>query len=114
MKTRIRRLAAGIFCGGLLSPRGWLLRAAALLALFGAMHLLGWRDDTRILSGTATPGVAGAGASILRGIAYGLAYFAAVLVCPILILAAGAYALLARVLPRRGALDNRRPSAEPS
>ena len=73
----------------------WLAIAFLLLAVFGALHLLGWRDDTAIISGTAAnPN------STLRGLLYGMSYFLAVRVSPILILGAGISAALRRAAPR--------------
>jgi hypothetical protein len=74
---------------GWLTPRGWIVRAAVIVLAWLLMHLLGWRDDTRIISGTSLPndfaGVLGA----FRGVAYLLAYFAAVVVAPTLVIGAG-------------------------
>ncbi len=95
MTRQVKGMLRMMFIGGLLSPKGWILRAGLLLAIFGILHLLGWRDDTRIISGTSLDGHA----TIIHGLLYGLAYFAAMLVCPILILAAGLYALLMRFVP---------------
>jgi Zn-dependent protease with chaperone function len=81
-------------------PGAWLGWAALLLAIFGLLHLLGWRDDTSILSGTLAPG--GGDAMIVRGVLYVIAWFAATLVSPILILAAILYAVLERLMPARG------------
>jgi hypothetical protein len=80
-----------------LSRRATFLGAAVLfVAVFGVFHLLGWRDDTAIISGTyALPG-ANPTAAAVRGMLYGLSYFAAIVVSPILILAAGINAVLRR------------------
>ncbi len=79
---------------GLLSPAGWLIRAVVLLVLFAAMHLLGWREHTNVFSGTLG---LNSTADYLRAIAGGLyviAWFATVVVAPILLIAAGVFALL--------------------
>ncbi len=82
-------------------PAAWVGWAALFAAVFGLFHLLGWRDDTSILSGTLAPG--GGDAMITRGVLYVLAWFAATLVSPILVLAAGLYATLERVMPTKQA-----------
>ena len=68
------------------------LLAIFLLCVFGIIHLLGWRQDTAILSGTLPE--KNADAMIMRGLAYGAAYFAAVVISPILLLTAVINALL--------------------
>ena len=72
--------------------------AILLLALFAMFHLLGWRDDTAIISGTSTS--PNANATAIRGVLYALTYFLAVIVSPILILAAGINAMLRRLTRR--------------
>ena len=68
--------------------------AILVLALFGLFHLLGWRDDTAIISGTSTS--ANTNTAAVRGVLYGLTYFLAVIVSPILILAVGINTVLRR------------------
>ena len=81
-----------------LRPAGWLGSAICLLAVFVVLHLLGWRDDMSFLTGTVSP--TRADLMILRGTMYGLSYLAAVIVSPILILAAVLRAILERLLAR--------------
>lgn len=83
---------------GALSPKGLLVAAAAIALVYVLAHAAGLRAYTAILSGTAPPGGDGASAWAL-GVGYVLCYFAAVIVAPILAIAAGILALLAR-LPR--------------
>jgi len=67
------------------------LFSAALIvagALAGA-HALGWRDETRFLSGTP--------ASLERGALYALLWFGAVLGAPVLALAAALLAVFERL-----------------
>lgn len=86
---------ARVFLGRTLFRRiTWLGTAILLLALFGVFHLLGWRDDTAFISGTPTS--SNPLAAAIRGILYGLSYFSAVLVSPILILATGFHAIFRR------------------
>jgi hypothetical protein len=80
-----------------LSPLGFLALAAAIVAVFGVLHLAGLRADASILSGTAPPDAAGP----LLGVSYVLAYFAAVILAPILTLAAGVMELSLRWMKRR-------------
>ena len=79
----------------------WVSTAILLVIFLAVLHLLGWRDDTAFLSGTPTSGNVRAAA--LRGVVYVLAYFSAVIVSPILIIAAGINALLGR---RRKTITN--------
>jgi len=84
-----------------LSPVAWVAGALLVVALFGAMHLLGWRADTCIISGTV-PGSGAAGdAAVLRGLLYAATYFCAVSVAPILVIAAGLRAAMSRLVERR-------------
>ncbi|MEX0775426.1 MAG: hypothetical protein WD042_06895 [Phycisphaeraceae bacterium] len=100
MTKRIWSIARLFLWGGLLSAPPWVARAVLLLAIFALLHLLGWRADTAIISGTLpAPGVAGE-LAILRGLLYVLSYFAAVLVAPILLIAAVLLTLM-QLGPRR-------------
>ena len=92
---------------GLLSPRGMVLAAVIVIALYGAMHALGLREDAAILSGTAPPGASGAEAVVL-GLAYVIVHFAGVVGAPILIIAAALLWLFSR--PRR---EGARATASP-
>jgi hypothetical protein len=87
--------------GGMFMPRGLLTRAALIMAALALFHLLGWRDDTRIISGTSPPRDLASQLAALRGVVYGLTYFAAVVLAPILLIAASLLALAGR--KRRGA-----------
>jgi hypothetical protein len=86
------------FLSHLLFRRVSLIGTAILFGvLFAVFHLLGWRDDTAIISGTSlSPDTKFA---VIRGMLYGLTYFLAVIVSPILIIAAGINALLRRWVP---------------
>ena len=80
------------------SPGGFLVRALLVALAFGIVHVLGWREETRFLSGTP--------ASALEGVLYLLAYFAFVLLAPTLVLGAGILAVL-------DALAARKPQEKP-
>ncbi len=58
-----------------------LVIAVVLLAAFAILHACGFRDDTSVLSG----GPASSGAA---GVAYVVAYFGAIVIAPVLLLAA--------------------------
>jgi hypothetical protein len=88
MKRRLSFAFRGLW-GGFFLPRGWLVRAAVIVLAWLLMHLLGWREDTRIISGTSLPNDFAGALGVFRGVAYLLAYFAAVVVAPILVIGAG-------------------------
>lgn len=73
---------------------GWMGCAVALMVMFGVFHIIGWRHNMSFISGTV-PG-SHAHAMVIRGMLYGLSYFGAVILAPILILAAGIRAVLKR------------------
>lgn len=73
----------------------WMRSAVLFIAVLGLLHLLGWRENTAVISGT-TVGASFYG-SALRGVLYGISWFAAVIVSPILILAMGIDAILRRL-----------------
>jgi len=92
----MKRAAKYVFLGGITTPRGWIIRAVLILVVLLTLHLLGWRDDTRIISGTGAPRDLAGELAALRGVVYGFVYFAGVIVAPILILGAGIRLLGAR------------------
>lgn len=71
------------------SPRGFLVRALLIAVAFAVVHVLGWREETRFLSGTP--------ASASLGAIYAFIYFGFVLIAPTLVLAAGIFAVLERL-----------------
>jgi hypothetical protein len=75
----------------LASPRAFLAVAAALSVSFLMCHLLGWRQHVSFLSGTMP---AESNQEVLMGLVYCATYFGFVLVVPILVVAAGLFALL--------------------
>lgn len=80
------------------SPRSFIIIALASWLLLGALHLAGCREHMAFLSGTP---VSAAGA--IGGVAYGAAWFTAVLVAPALAIGAPVLALLLRLArPRDG------------
>jgi hypothetical protein len=89
IKSRFRLLWRANF----LSSTGFVSHAILILTVFAALHLLGWRDDTRILSGTSLP----SSGAVFRGFLYAASYFAAVILAPILLLAGAIQAAIQRV-----------------
>jgi hypothetical protein len=80
-----------------MTPAGLLKRAAIVAAAFLVCHLAGWRELTSVLSGTPP----GSTLAALGGVLYLVSYFAAVIVAPVLVIAAG---LLRLALRGRAAL----------
>jgi hypothetical protein len=72
---------------GFLSSKAMVSWAAAILITFAILHALGWREFTSVISGTIPRGASSMEASV-KALAYMAAYFGAVLVAPILIIAA--------------------------
>lgn len=83
-------------CGDLriFSPRGLVARALLLAAVYAACELAGWREATTFLSGSQTG--ASWSATVWKGVAFLLAYHGAVLLGPILLIAAGLLAAWGR------------------
>jgi hypothetical protein len=79
----------------LFTPRGFVWAAWAVCLLYGVCHVLGWREYTAFLSGSA-PAAEQANLCLALGIVYAAAYFGFVLLAPILLLAAGIFTLLLR------------------
>ena len=90
-----------IFGGGLWTTRGWVVRALLILGTLAVLHVLGWREDTRIISGTGAPMDLAGDLAALRGVAFGFVYFLGVVVAPILLLGAGIRWVLDRSLARQ-------------
>ena len=90
----MERVLKALFPADFLTARYLLIRAAALLALFVAAHLAGWREHTTFLSGTTEGG--DPRTSLILSTLYMLVYFCAVVLAPILALAAGLLWALSR------------------
>jgi hypothetical protein len=76
-------------CGAdFFSPKDFIRHAVLILFVFGVAHLFGLREYTCFLNGTAGSVELGHELSTLLGLTYLILYFAAVLLVPILILAA--------------------------
>jgi hypothetical protein len=82
--------------------RGWWLRAVTLVVLYGVAELAGLRQYATILSGTAVHG--NWDASVIVCLVYLTLYFGAIVVAPILVLAAFIYSALSRRRAHRSSL----------
>ena len=80
--------------GPLFSPRGLLVRAVLIVLVFVLCHAAGLREKTSILCGTSPTGDVDDMLSITLAALYMLAYFGALVVAPILILASGVFMAL--------------------
>jgi len=74
-----------------------LLRSVLIAAAWLAAHLVGWRDYTSIISGTSPTGGTVTVLPLVLGVTYGVLYFGAMLVAPVLVIAA----ILLLVISRR-------------
>jgi hypothetical protein len=88
------------------SPRGFLQRAAAILAIFLVLNILGLRESATVLSGTSPTGARPDQWTIGLSLAYIFAYFGAVLAVPVLVLAAGIFLSVQAALCRKHAQKN--------
>ena len=94
----------------LLSPLGFAVAAVILAAAFGVVHVLGWRANTTILSGTSPTGDVTDVGPIVAGLLYVLLYFIFVVLVPILAMAAIVHTLMLRLVRVRRS-EARRASA---
>lgn len=93
----MNRIGRRLLVGGMTTPRGWIVRAWLILITLLVLHLLGWREETRIISGTGAPKDLAGELAALRGVIYGFVYFLGVIVAPILILGAAIRLFIAPV-----------------
>jgi hypothetical protein len=87
--------------GSLLNPASWIGWALVLIGAWLLGHVLGWRADTAIISGTVDPARGDTQWIMIRGMFYALAYFGAVVVSPVLLLAAGIHVGIVMLVRRR-------------
>ncbi len=76
-----------------LSPAGMITRGLLLLAVYGLLHAIGYRDYTCVFTGTSPTGNPGDQTAILIGFIYLCLHFASVLIAPTLILGGLVFAL---------------------
>jgi len=69
------------------SPKGFLVRAVVIAAVYGLLSLLGFRNYTSVLSLTFPEG-SSRGWALFAGMSYLIAYFLWILAVPILVLGA--------------------------
>jgi len=103
--NRIKSCLRMLWRADFLSPTGLVAHAVLILGVFAALDLLGWRDDMRILSGTSLP----SSGAVFRGFLYAAAYFGAVILSPILLLAGAIQAAIQRVTGSDRSLRSSRP-----
>ena len=111
---RIRR---GWLRGPSLSPAGFIRLAGIILAAFTLMHLAGWREYTAVFSGTLPEDTRRRTWAVVFAGLYTAFYLAAILVVPILVMAAAFLHLLFRRMTRHWPGDSERtgaPDPEPS
>lgn len=84
-------------------PLVLLAHALVFVAALGLLHVAGARDAVSILTGTAPADHAATVLNTFLGLGYVLAWFASVVVAPILVLAAGLHFAVARAAGDRGA-----------
>lgn len=95
--SRVRRLLGG----SIFSPKGLLVWAVIVGAVFLACHFAGLREYTTIISGTAPTGDISDRVVPALAALYVLVYLASVIVAPILVLAAAIFLGLDLIIPRR-------------
>ena len=81
---RLRELSG---CG-IFSPKGFLILAFYLALFFAVCHVVGLREHTAFISGTAASPDGSESSTMVFGVIYLCAYFGCVLLAPILVLAA--------------------------
>lgn len=72
-----------------LSPKDFVRHAVLILVLFGIVHLAGLREYTTIVTGTTGSLTVGRETAALFGVGYLLLYMAAMVLAPMLLIAAG-------------------------
>ena len=99
--SRLRSILWSAAKADLFTPRGMLLRAAALVVVFGICHVAGLRQYTAVLSGSSPGGTQPGALEAVLGGAYVAAYLASVIVAPILAIAAGLLWAVCRLMGGR-------------
>jgi hypothetical protein len=84
------------------SPKGFLIRAAILGAIFFLCYIAGLKEYTCILCGTSPTGNVADNWSSILGVVYVLCYFIFIVIVPVLIMASGILWLLQKLILRRG------------
>lgn len=88
-----------------LSAKDFLRHGVLMLLAFGVLHLMGLREFTSVLNGTIGTVDMNPDNAALLGILYVLFYLGAILLAPILFIAAGLLVLWKRILRKRIVTD---------
>jgi hypothetical protein len=93
-------------CGDLcaadfLSPKDFVRHAVLVLAVFALVHLCGLREYTSVLNGTTGAVGMDMETATLLGVGYVLVYLAAILLAPILLIAAALVAVWQKITARK-------------
>jgi len=99
--NRLRSIPCWAHNTKLCSPAGFALRAGLLCVFFLVVHLAGLREYASILSGTMPQGPIGQTASKFFAVSYIFLYLAAIVIAPILGIAALVFFLLDKWFVRR-------------
>ncbi|TFH13790.1 MAG: hypothetical protein E4H02_11155 [Lentisphaerales bacterium] len=83
----------------LLSPRGFLKRAAVLTVVFAVFHVAGLREMTSFLCGMAPMTGGAAKLSALMGLGYVVSYLGFIVIVPILVIASALLLVSSRIWP---------------
>ena len=83
------------------SPKGFLIRAAIIGAIFLLCYIAGLKEYTCILCGTSPTGNVADSWSAILGAVYVLCYFMFIVLVPVLILASGILWLLQKIILRK-------------
>jgi hypothetical protein len=96
MQKQLRK----ILSDSLLNPVSWIAWSLIFLSAWAAFHLLGWRIDTAVISGTVDPARGNPHTVMFHGTLYALAYFASTILSPILLLASAIYITILTITRR--------------
>jgi hypothetical protein len=103
VKKNFTRRFWDICAADFFSPKDFLRHAVLIVLAFGVAHLFGLREHTSFLNGTTGSVELGYELSTFLGMTYLGLYFAAVLLAPILVLAAGLVSLWLKYQSRKTA-----------
>jgi hypothetical protein len=99
-----RKLAARFWdlcAADFLSPKDFVRHAVLVLLIFGVAHLAGLREFTSVLNGTTGAVGMDMETATLLGASYVLVYLAAILLMPILLIAAAFVAVWQKIRARK-------------
>lgn len=99
-RDRIKKIAR-LLLAPTFTPGGLALRAVLIGVAFAALHAAGLREATSFISGTSATGQPLTTAMAMSGAVYLIVFFGAVIVSPILLLAAGILWGMERIVTRK-------------